>query len=121
MGIGKGTISRALGERALKREPRARVIQVECPDHGGPFRLWNAVLRGLFDLDAGATDEVMETTLAAGIVDYLPGEAEQVAVGERSHFCRAESRPRVLSDQFSLSEKVAWSNPNIKESENTEK
>jgi len=75
-GLGKTQVAKALCERALKREPRARVVEVECP---GPFRLWDSVLRGLFDISAHAPVEVAEGTLAAGLVDHLPGEAREVA------------------------------------------
>ena len=78
-GMGKSQITSRLAREALIREPAARVVRIRCPERGGPFRLWDAVLRDLFDIPEVATSLEAGDFLRKGVARHLDDGADEVA------------------------------------------
>ncbi len=78
-GMGKGQVTRRLAKAAIQREPQGKVVRVRCPERGGPYRMWDAVIRGLFEI--GETDGPTEAgaQLRRGVGRYLTDEVDEVA------------------------------------------
>ena len=49
-GMGKSQLTSRLAREVIRREPMARVIRIRCPERGGPYRMWDAVMRALFEI-----------------------------------------------------------------------
>ncbi|MEE2757355.1 MAG: tetratricopeptide repeat protein [Myxococcota bacterium] len=78
-GMGKSQITRRLAADAKKREPDAKIIRVRCPERGGPYRLWDVILREMFEIPDTATGIEFADLLRAGVGQYLQEEATEVA------------------------------------------
>ena len=78
-GMGKGQVSRRLAEEAIRREPQGLVVSIRCPERGGPYRMWDAVIRGLFNIDETAGPAEAGARLLDGVGEYLTDEVEEVA------------------------------------------
>ncbi len=94
-GMGKGRVGAAVGDEAKRREPDARVVRVECPQQGGAYRMWDAVLRQLFDIPPLADGDVAVGRIELGLIDYLPEQATQVAslVGQLVGYKTSQTEP----------------------------
>ena len=79
VGMGKARVATTLADRARSLEALARVVQVECPRYGGPFRLWRTVVDALFDIPPHTATNVAVGRIALATREYLPDEADEVA------------------------------------------
>ncbi|MCB9729818.1 MAG: tetratricopeptide repeat protein [Deltaproteobacteria bacterium] len=77
-GMGKSRVATTFVERAREREPDVRVIRARCPAHGGPFRMWDAVLRAAFEVPHDADGIVAGARLAQAVREALPEDAAEV-------------------------------------------
>lgn len=73
-GMGKSRVGSALAAAALSREPDTRVIRVECPAHGGAYRMWDALLRETFEIPASADDVEAGAHLVKAVSEHLPDD-----------------------------------------------
>ncbi|MEE2786395.1 MAG: tetratricopeptide repeat protein [Myxococcota bacterium] len=78
-GMGKTQLMSEFSEEAIRREPQGRVIRVRCPESGGPYRLWDSVVRALFDIEESAGPEEAGESLLQGAKQYLTDEVDEVA------------------------------------------
>ena len=78
-GMGKGQITRALAERVRQLEPDARIVRVKCPERGGPYRMWDVILRALFEIPETAANAEAGDMLRAGVNRYLYDESANAA------------------------------------------
>lgn len=94
-GMGKTRTAKALVESAQKRHADVQIIRARCPATGGPFRMWEALLRTAFEVPASGDAVEAGARLVAAVEEILPDEALEVA-GPIAHLLDwdVESRPR---------------------------
>ncbi len=76
-GLGKSRLMSAFIAAALEREPSTSCIEVRCPNAGGgggPYRLWDAVVRKAFDVPAEADAIEAGALVRRGVERYLPSD-----------------------------------------------
>ncbi len=78
-GMGKSRVASSLVAAVLEREPDTLVVRVRCPTAGGPFRMWDALLRETFEIPAGADPAQAGARLVMGAEQFLPDQALEVA------------------------------------------
>ena len=77
-GMGKNQVVVHFAREAIRREPQAQVVRITCPEHGGPYRMWDVVLRALFDVPAEADPEEAGRLLLQAAEKRLPEEAREI-------------------------------------------
>ncbi|MGB0588479.1 MAG: ATP-binding protein [Myxococcota bacterium] len=94
-GMGKARVAKALVDAAQKRHADTRVIRARCPASGGPFRMWDALLRAACDVPASGDAVEAGARLVATVEEALPDEALEIA-GPIAHLLdwEVDSRPR---------------------------
>ena len=94
-GMGKARLARALAEAATKAHADAQIIRARCPATGGPFRMWDALLRALCEVPASGDAVEAGARLVATVQEVLPDEVNDIA-GPIAHLLdwEVESRPR---------------------------
>ena len=94
-GMGKARVAKALVDAANKRHADAKVIRARCPASGGPFRMWDALLRAACEVPASGDSVEAGARLVATVEEALPDEALEIA-GPIAHLLdwEVESRPR---------------------------
>ena len=94
-GMGKARLARALADAATKTHPDARVIRARCPATGGPFRMWDALLRALCEVPSSGDTVEAGARLVATLQEALPEEAAEL-IGPIAHLLdwEVDSRPR---------------------------
>jgi len=83
-GLGKSRLLADFVAAARAREPSALVVRVRCPETGGPYRLWDAILRETFAIPAAADGEEAGALLARAVSEHL-GEASEDIAGLIGH------------------------------------
>ena len=78
-GMGKSRVADTFVARALEREPDTLAVRTRCPASGGPFRMWDAILRRVFEIPLSADPVDAGALLLRGVETYLPAEAAEVA------------------------------------------
>lgn len=78
-GMGKSRLMAEFVGEAVARERNTLVVQVKCPSSGGPYRLWDAILREAFAIPAAAEAAEAGALLRRGVERHLPDEAEEVS------------------------------------------
>ncbi len=78
-GMGKSRVATALVADALRRDETTRVIRTRCPAWGGPFRMWDAILRAALDIPDSADPVECGERLSRAVEDVLPDEAAEIA------------------------------------------
>ena len=78
-GMGKGRVATELSELARKRDPDTLVVRVRCPSSGGPFRMWDVLVRKACGIPPAADDAEAGARLVKAVERFLPDEAEEVA------------------------------------------
>ncbi|MFT7583295.1 MAG: tetratricopeptide (TPR) repeat protein, partial [Myxococcota bacterium] len=78
-GMGKQRLMAAFVEGAVQRERNTFVVQLRCPETGGPYRLWDAILRKAFEIPGGADEVEAGAALMGAAETYLPNDAAEVA------------------------------------------
>ena len=82
-GLGKSRLLSAFIQNAREREPGTFVIEAHCPNAGpggGPYRLWDAVVRAAFGVPGDADASLAAAQVKGAVERWLtPDEAELVA------------------------------------------
>ena len=94
-GMGKARVAKALVESAGKTHADAQIIRARCPATGGPFRMWDALLRAICEVPSAGDALDAGARLIATVQEVLPEEALEIA-GPIAHLVdwEVESRPR---------------------------
>lgn len=74
-GMGKSRVATAFIEAAREREPDVRVVRARCPARGGPFRMWDAIVRAALEMPADADGIEAGARLLAAVREALPEDA----------------------------------------------
>ena len=78
-GMGKTQLVTEFATEAIRREPQGRVVRVRCPESGGAYRLWDSVVRAIFEIPETAGPAEAGESLLAGVRQYLTDEVDEVA------------------------------------------
>lgn len=78
-GTGKTQVARAFAEAAVERVPEARVVTVRASEVGGALRLWDVVLRQLFDIAEDADPLEAGARFEEQVVERLAEAARDTA------------------------------------------
>ncbi len=78
-GMGKSRVATAFIEAARQREPDVWVVRARCPTRGGPFRMWDAILRAALEVPGGADGAEAGARLLAAVREALPEDAADAA------------------------------------------
>ena len=78
-GMGKSRLMAAFVDEVRLREPETAVVRVKCPDSGGPYRLWDAILREAFAIPAAADAAEAGALLLRAVEQHLVDGAAEVA------------------------------------------
>jgi len=76
-GLGKSRLLSVFMQAAQAREPNTLVIDVRCPSSGGgggPYRLWDAVLRAAFGISPEADPAEAAIALSRAVERWVPAE-----------------------------------------------
>lgn len=116
-GLGKSRLMSAFIAAARGREPSTAVIEVRCPvagGGGGPYRLWDAVVRRAFDVPAEADALEAAALVRRGAERYLTPElaalVSQVVGPQRDNDDEA-AMARVIGAIGRLFEALAFEKP----------
>jgi tetratricopeptide (TPR) repeat protein len=77
-GLGKSRLLAVFQQTALEREPNTLALEVRCPSSGsggGPYRLWDAILRQLFGVSVEAEPTEAATLIMRAGERWLPSDA----------------------------------------------
>ena len=77
-GLGKSRLLSAFVQAAREREPATFAIEVRCPTAGaggGPYRLWDAVVRAAFNVPADVDATLAAATVKRAVERWLTPEA----------------------------------------------
>ncbi|PKN58483.1 MAG: hypothetical protein CVU56_05655 [Deltaproteobacteria bacterium HGW-Deltaproteobacteria-14] len=77
-GMGKSRLMAAFVDEARAREPETTVVRVKCPPTGGPYRLWDAILREAFGIPSAAEAAEAGALLHQAVEQHLPEGAAEV-------------------------------------------
>ncbi|MEZ4267438.1 MAG: tetratricopeptide repeat protein [Myxococcota bacterium] len=86
-GMGKSRVATAFIAAAREREPDVRVVRARCPARGGPFRMWDAIVRAALE---------------------VPGDADGVEAGARLMAAVREALPEDAADAVEIAGPIAW-------------
>jgi len=109
-GMGKNQVVVHFAREAIRREPQAQVVRITCPEHGGPYRMWDVILRTLFDISLEASPEEAGTALLKAAQRVLPDESREMVtlvadmVGYR---ISGHLAPTTVTDQEALASRSA--------------
>jgi tetratricopeptide (TPR) repeat protein len=94
-GMGKARVAKALADAASKRHADTLLIRARCPASGGPFRMWDALLRAICEVPASGDAVEAGARLVATVEEALPDEVLEIA-GPIAHLLdwEVDSRPR---------------------------
>ncbi|MFO0750199.1 MAG: tetratricopeptide repeat protein [Myxococcota bacterium] len=76
-GLGKSRLLSAFVAAAKAREPNTMTIEVRCPSSGGgggPYRLWDAVLRAAFAINTDADADEAGAMLLRAVERWIPAD-----------------------------------------------
>ena len=77
-GMGKNQVVAHFAREAIRREPQAQVVRIKCPEHGGAYRMWDVIIRALFDISPEADPEEAGTALLKAAERVLPDEHREI-------------------------------------------
>ncbi|TNF24271.1 MAG: tetratricopeptide repeat protein, partial [Deltaproteobacteria bacterium] len=77
-GMGKSRLMHAFVDDALARQPDTRVVRVKCPESGGRYRLWDAILREAFAIPSAAEAAEAGASLLRAVEEHVPEGAGEV-------------------------------------------
>lgn len=116
-GLGKSRLMSAFIAAAREREPSTLCLEVRCPSAGGgggPYRLWDAVVRRAFDVPAEADAIEAVALVRRGVERYLSSElailVSQVVGGPQDQDDEA-GMARVIGAIGRLFEALAFEKP----------
>lgn len=78
-GMGKSRLLAGLVDAALAREPDTFVVRVKCPPTGGPYRLWDAIVREAFAIPAASNDVEAGAMLLRAVERYAVEDAAEIS------------------------------------------
>ena len=116
-GLGKSRLMSAFIAAAKDREPSTAVIEVRCPvagGGGGPYRLWDAVVRRAFDVQAEADALEAAALVRRGAERYLAPELAVLVsqvVGPQKDNDGEAAMARVIGAIGRLFEALAFEKP----------